>query len=142
MGVFILYIGIASSSIDSIAIQEHRTCCATSGRSVHSGSLDRFRQNRSEQALPTDFGFQLVNVLPLICQSRHNHRMFQAAFCLAFTYFLCSGKLTWETSSTPVLTVGSVKFAHNSAFTTIFLPPSKTNPIGGSITLTEPTIPH
>ncbi|SAM85702.1 uncharacterized protein UBRO_21016 [Ustilago bromivora] len=86
---------------------------------------------------------QLVDTLPLVCLSKHNCRMFRAAFCLAFTCFLCSGKLTWENpSSHPVLTVGSVGFASDGTFTTIFLPSSKTNPFDASVTLTVPSVPH
>ncbi|CCF49911.1 hypothetical protein NDA11_004790 [Ustilago hordei] len=68
--------------------------------------------------------------------------MFQAAFCLAFMCFLCSGELTWEMTSTPGLTVGSIDFALDGTFATIYLPSSKTNPFGDSITLTEPAVPH
>ncbi|SAM83686.1 uncharacterized protein UBRO_20781 [Ustilago bromivora] len=68
--------------------------------------------------------------------------MFRAAFCLAFACFLCSGKLMWEASSIPVLTVGLVEFAHNGSFTTIFLPSSKTNLFSTSVTLTAPSVPH
>ncbi|SOV06378.1 uncharacterized protein UDID_19650 [Ustilago sp. UG-2017a] len=85
---------------------------------------------------------QLVDALPLVCPSKQNCRMFLAAFCLALTCFLCSGKHMWEVLSIPVLTVGSVEFAHDGAFATIFLPSSKTNPFGTGVTLTAPSIPH
>ncbi|KAJ1036641.1 hypothetical protein NDA13_000172 [Ustilago tritici] len=69
--------------------------------------------------------------------------MFRAAFCLAFACFLRSGELTWETpSSRPVLTVGSVGFASDGTFATIFLPSSKTDPFGAGVTLTAPSVPH
>ncbi|SOV07200.1 uncharacterized protein UDID_18742 [Ustilago sp. UG-2017a] len=85
---------------------------------------------------------QLVDALPLVCPSKRNRRMFQAAFCLAFACFLCSGELTWEELSIPVLTVGSVEFAHDGAFATIFLPSSKTDPFGTRVTLAAPSVPH
>ncbi|SAM84224.1 uncharacterized protein UBRO_20323 [Ustilago bromivora] len=68
--------------------------------------------------------------------------MFQAAFCLAFACFLCSGELMWEVSSIPVLTVGSVEFRHDGTFANIFLPSSKEELFGAGVTLTAPSVPH
>ncbi|KAJ1031638.1 hypothetical protein NDA13_002029 [Ustilago tritici] len=85
---------------------------------------------------------QLVAALPSVCLSKHNRRMFRAAFCLAFACFLRSGELTWKTSSLTVLTVGSVEFVHDGAFATIFLLSSKTDTFGTGVTLTAPSVPH
>ncbi|SOV02471.1 uncharacterized protein UDID_19556 [Ustilago sp. UG-2017a] len=85
---------------------------------------------------------RLVDSLPSVCHSRHNWHMFCTAFCLAFACLLRSGKFTWETpSSPPLLTVGSVEFAEDGSYATVFLPSSKTDPFRTGVTLTAPVVP-
>ncbi|SPC67686.1 uncharacterized protein UHOD_12026 [Ustilago sp. UG-2017b] len=49
---------------------------------------------------------------------------------------------TWETaSSPPLLTVGSVAFAEDGSYATVFLPSSKMDPFGTGVTLTAPAVP-
>ncbi|SAM82307.1 uncharacterized protein UBRO_20071 [Ustilago bromivora] len=44
-------------------------------------------------------------------------------------------------SSPPLLTVGSVEFAEDGSYATVFLPSSKTDPFGTGVTLTTPVVP-
>ncbi|SAM84137.1 uncharacterized protein UBRO_20318 [Ustilago bromivora] len=80
--------------------------------------------------------------MPSVCHSRHNCHMFHAALCLAFDCLLCSGEFTLEmASSPPLLTVGSVTFAEDGSYVTVFLPSSKMDPFGTGVTLTVPAVP-
>ncbi|KAJ1024060.1 hypothetical protein NDA13_004893 [Ustilago tritici] len=85
---------------------------------------------------------QLVDSLPSVCHSRHDHCMFHTAFCLAFACLLHSGKFTWEmASSPPLLTIGSIKFTEDGSYATVLLHSSKTDPFDTGVTLTAPVVP-
>ncbi|SPO28309.1 uncharacterized protein UTRI_04706 [Ustilago trichophora] len=83
---------------------------------------------------------QLVRALYTACPSRHDRRMFRAAFCLAFACFLRSGELTWEAEGPNVLTVASVSFAQDDSHVTVTLPASKMDPFRQGATLTAPAV--
>ncbi|SPO24216.1 uncharacterized protein UTRI_03484 [Ustilago trichophora] len=85
---------------------------------------------------------QLVQALHVVCPLQHDRRMYRAAFCLAFACFLRAGEFTWEAQGAPSsLTVGSVSFATDRSFATVFLPSSKTDPFRTGATLTAPAVP-
>ncbi|SAM85600.1 uncharacterized protein UBRO_20011 [Ustilago bromivora] len=86
--------------------------------------------------------FLTPNAWPeLSCPSQHNHRMFCAAFCLAFASFLHSGELTWEVQGTDnMLMVSSISFAAEKSFVTVTIPASKTDPFWQGAMLTAPAI--
>ncbi|SPC64150.1 uncharacterized protein UHOD_11689 [Ustilago sp. UG-2017b] len=69
-----------------------------------------------------------------------DHLVFQAAFALAFTCFLHSGKLVWGPNSDPAtrLTVSSVKWEQDHAVIT--LPASKTNPFRQGVKVIAPEV--
>ncbi|SPO25992.1 uncharacterized protein UTRI_03357 [Ustilago trichophora] len=83
---------------------------------------------------------QLVRALYTTCPSRHDRRMFRAAFCLAFACFLRSGELTWEAEGPNVLTVAAVSFAQDHSHVTVTLQASKTDPFRQGATLTAPAV--
>ncbi|SAM86202.1 uncharacterized protein UBRO_20964 [Ustilago bromivora] len=82
-----------------------------------------------------------VTVLALIEWAAHYHEHAKTYHMVKRSIAVLS-EFTWEMlSSPPLLTVGSVKFAEDESYATVFLPSCKTDPFGTGVTLTAPAVP-